>query len=96
MAWDKHPGFKDGLWSYRRFRKSECEDCGSIAELHVHHINRNRRDNREENLRTLCKDCHWTYHRGNRTAWNKGKKTGSLTLEHRARIGQGVRNHYAK
>ena len=70
------PLYKDGLWSYRRWIKDNCEDCGSVEQLHVHHVDRNRRNNELDNLKTLCKDCHWTYHRGNRTAWNKGLKTG--------------------
>lgn len=42
-------------------RGSRCERCG-YAEipqiLEVHHIDRNRRNNRDENLKVLCPNCH--------------------------------------
>jgi len=50
--------FKDGLWSYRKHKKSECEDCGSVEHLLVHHMDENRRNNDVSNLRTVCAKCH--------------------------------------
>ncbi len=44
-----------------RFRKARCELCGRISprgQLHVHHINKDWRDQRPENLQTLCIGCH--------------------------------------
>lgn len=40
-----------------------CEQCGlNLAKwtklLHTHHINGNKSDNRRQNLRALCADCH--------------------------------------
>lgn len=67
-----HPRYLNGIWSYQRWRKASCENCESRENLHVHHLDRNRENNELSNLRTLCKDCHWEYHRGNRNAWNKG------------------------
>lgn len=45
-----------------------CEECrqaewmGKPIPLDVHHVNENNLDNREENLRVLCKNCHGQKH----------------------------------
>jgi 5-methylcytosine-specific restriction endonuclease McrA len=62
---------KDGYSPYwetlSRFARSQadwkCTECGAQMRdrpdlLHVHHLNRNRRDNRPQNLRVLCALCH--------------------------------------
>lgn len=94
QEWRSHPRFKNGKWSYRRFKKSACEECGSIDELHVHHKDHNRENNASENLVTLCHNCHWSHHRGNRVAWNKGKKLSPLSEEHKRKISNAVRSYY--
>lgn len=38
--------------------KSRCVDCGNAEYLNVHHINGDNKDNRMENLETLCVSCH--------------------------------------
>ena len=42
----------------QKFQKDCCESCGKTEYLHVHHINENWKDNRLENLITLCIGCH--------------------------------------
>ncbi len=49
--------------AYRRAKGFVCENCGVSLFgherlLHTHHINGNKRDNRDANLRALCMDCH--------------------------------------
>jgi len=47
---------------YRKFKGSVCERCGFVpvhrAQLDVHHKDRNFTHNEEENLITLCANCH--------------------------------------
>ncbi|MBO5940675.1 MAG: HNH endonuclease [Kiritimatiellae bacterium] len=46
----------------RKFRKSQCEICGSALKLQVHHIDKNPMNNLPENLQTLCLACHHKIH----------------------------------
>jgi len=43
----------------------KCQNCGRSSELQVHHIQFRSHlgDDREENLVTLCADCHRELHR---------------------------------
>ena len=63
---DKKENKRWGTRSYTRFKKDCCEQCGLIpkyaAELDVHHIDRNRRNNNPTNLLTLCALCHRRAH----------------------------------
>lgn len=47
---------------YRRHKKESCERCGFIPEdkcqLDVHHKDGNHENDTEENLQTLCANCH--------------------------------------
>jgi protein-arginine kinase activator protein McsA len=49
-------------YGHRLFKKNYCELCGFVAinpvQLDVDHINGNHNDRREENLMTLCANCH--------------------------------------
>lgn len=46
----------------RKQRLGNCECCGSTKRLQVHHINEDWKDNRKENLQTLCIHCHQFWH----------------------------------
>ncbi len=41
-------------------RKQACEFCGSVDNLHVHHINGDHVDNDIDNLMWVCVKCHNT------------------------------------
>ncbi len=45
-------------------RGRACERCGygTFEVLQVHHKNRNRKDNRPENLELVCPNCHFEEH----------------------------------
>ena len=44
---------------------NKCVICGDgKKELHVHHMNGDKIDNRRENLITLCESCHSKLHHG--------------------------------
>ena len=47
-------------------KPSECEECGSVAELHGHHDDYNRR----LDVRWLCATCHRQWHAKNGEAPN--------------------------
>ena len=69
VRWNKHPSFKDGVWSYHREARRigmgrKCEICGILKKtkrnLLIHHIDHNRRNNNKENWMTVCAKCHCT------------------------------------
>lgn len=47
---------------YRKHVKTSCEKCGFVPEhpcqLDVDHIDANHNNNSEDNLQTLCANCH--------------------------------------
>jgi hypothetical protein len=51
--------------TYRNIKNknSECYFCEDRKDLDVHHINKNSKDDREENLLVLCNKCHNRLHR---------------------------------
>lgn len=67
----KTQGLRDKVKSQRSLkmrllkqRDGRCERCGfdKVEILQVHHTNRNREDNRLENLELVCPNCHMTEH----------------------------------
>lgn len=63
-------------------RGYKCERCGYNKSeiLQVHHRNRNRKDNRLENLEIICPNCHYNEHRVRETT----RRSGSRGLRHRS------------
>ena len=66
---DKHKNFKTGEGSYRVFMSrskllKQCQLCKTKDEraLAVHHIDKNRKNNKIENLAWLCHNCHFLVH----------------------------------
>jgi len=43
--------------------KTQCEKCGSIENLDIHHIDHNPNNNNLDNLMCLCRSCHMKIHR---------------------------------
>lgn len=67
----EHQSYKTGVGDYINTRLNylkknnkpiECETCGSIKNLEVHHKDEDRANNDEENLILLCKSCHKKIH----------------------------------
>lgn len=46
----------------RKFKKSNCEKCGTDKKLEIHHIDRDWSNNDLSNLKTLCRTCHAKQH----------------------------------
>ena len=44
-------------------RASACEYCGNTENIEIHHIDKNPRNNSEENVKFLCSRCHHLWHR---------------------------------
>lgn len=42
----------------------QCQFCFTNNNLHVHHLDKNRKNNKETNLMTLCYECHRKLHAG--------------------------------
>lgn len=57
------PSNKKSLRQHILVRDQVCRDCGSIKNLHVHHIDSNPNNNDESNLVLLCKTCHALRHK---------------------------------
>ena len=39
-----------------------CVKCYSTENIHVHHKDENRENNKENNLQILCRSCHIRHH----------------------------------
>jgi endogenous inhibitor of DNA gyrase (YacG/DUF329 family) len=91
LAENRRQRYKDkrvfGKWTdYKELKKylinkhKSCQKCGwrdEIGVLEGHHIDENRKNNKEENLLLLCPNCHSIEHYKNKTGQfknNLGKK----------------------
>jgi len=72
-----HQAWTTGIRAYRSRVKPQCEECGEGKNLQVHHIDENRLNNTDENLKTLCAKCHRAKH------IRRGHK---LSEEHKAKL----------
>lgn len=85
IQWDKHPLFKYGERRYRQRlirmgRDSKCELCGFndnfSKKTHVHHRDRDRKNNELSNLQVLCTTCHQNLHKNwEKRLWRPIKKS---------------------
>ena len=54
--------YKERRYSYRDKKEKVCSFCGFFAinkfQLEVDHIDENHKNNKKENLQTLCANCH--------------------------------------
>lgn len=55
---ENNNNYKNGISTYAQHKKSKCELCGSTRNLMVHHKDGNRKNNKPNNLQTLCWSCH--------------------------------------
>lgn len=58
----------------RKHLKEYCAICGTTQNLQVHHLDRNIKNNTEENLQTLCRSCHMRLHWQQRRLLKNAKK----------------------
>ena len=59
----QHNQYKNGIGMYKKSIKKVCEFCDvAITNLCVHHIDEDRKNNKEDNLATLCRSCHILVH----------------------------------
>lgn len=58
----------------RKHLKEYCAICGTTQNLQVHHLDRNIKNNTEENLQTLCQSCHMKLHWQQRRLLKNAKK----------------------
>ena len=69
FALENNPRWKGGIAAYKNLALREygnkCQNCGKIGnghDIHVHHIDKNQKNNKIENLRVLCAKCHRKEH----------------------------------
>jgi gamma-glutamyl phosphate reductase len=71
---NKKTKFKSGIALYRKAKKNKCELCDAVQFLLVHHKDKNRYNNRLNNLQTICASCHLKIHKVIKNFKNAYKK----------------------
>lgn len=68
---DEHFNWRGGKSVYRQLmlrasKQPVCHDCSTANQhvLVVHHLDENRKNNHLDNLRWLCRNCHYLNHKG--------------------------------
>ncbi len=71
LSGENHGNWKGGENTYRKIMlrnniKPICSKCDitNVKVLVVHHIDQNRKNNKIDNLRWLCRNCHYLAHDG--------------------------------
>ena len=68
--------------------KPNCEECGTVSQLGLHHRDENRRNNSPDNLRTLCAACHTRLHwETGKTPWRRHPDTCTVCGKPAKRLG---------
>lgn len=68
-SYKDNPNYTDGSSSYRKLALSKleakCVSCGfeNLGALEVHHIDKDRSNNKLSNLEVLCANCHKLKHK---------------------------------
>ena len=58
----------------------KCENCDIMKATQVHHINKDRKNNKRENLTVLCRRCHVSKHFKNVKIPKSKKKTVKIAM----------------
>ena len=78
IAWNKGLHDKNTKYAYKKCKKDFCERCGFIPEdscqLDVDHKDGNHDNNSEDNLQTLCANCHRLKTKQNKETANRKKQ----------------------
>ena len=77
QARENNNAWKGGIGWYPKLKLEigKCQECSSVENLLVHHIDTDRSNNDPSNLKVLCRRCH---HRLHITRDSKGRFSGHL------------------
>lgn len=77
----EHPNYKGVAYRNQAFasKKKKCEKCGktkfkSLSQLHIHHKDKNRLNQKLNNLQVLCSKCHLKIHKNWKYRWDTSKE----------------------